>query len=506
MAVLHGAYSNSLNEILTAAAVFIVTFAIVKLFSTLSKKHYNLPPGPRNLPLVGYLPFLGKAPVETFSSLRGLYGDVFSITLGSFPAIVVNGKDGIKDALLAQRDDFAGRPSFSTGRLLNEGRNFAFLSAGPLWKAHRKIVRHVMYAFGNARNNPIEDIVVSEAITIVDDFVAQKGKPFHPYNSILLAAASIMYQLCYGRHKNIREDQDFHDILTNTREISKFAKAGNSVDVMPWLRHVMPWRVRKFLQFLVTATRRRTKKVEEHERTFDEQHLRDITDGLISAANNLSEEDKNVGMDKTRIIESLDVIFGAGTNTVSVFLDWSVLLMAAYPDVQEKVFREIEMVVGLNRYPSLADRSSLPMVEATIYEVFRFASPVPLALPHATTCDTTVRGYDVPKGTVVLVNIFSVLHDKETWGDPEKFRPERFLLDNGQLDKAKTEQVIVFSMGRRRCVGEYLARMEVFLAFTTLIQRCRLYKPPGAPEYTLGRVFELACLPQSYQVCADRRE
>ncbi|PVD37570.1 hypothetical protein C0Q70_00166 [Pomacea canaliculata] len=497
---------NVSREVKVTAAVFAVTLVAVKLMSSLSKGRYKLPPGPRNLPLVGYLPFLGKHPTVVFSSLRNIYGDVFSIQMGSFPAIVLNGMDAIKEALVTKGDDFSARPPFTTARLLNEGRNFGFAAFGPIWKAHRKIVSNVMYAFSNARNNPIEDIIVSEAITVAEEFAAHGNKPFQPSDAVTMAASSLIYQLCYGRNKNIREDPDFASTLKNGKKFREFTSTGNPVDVMPWLRYIMPWKVSTFLEITGASLVRRTKKVEEHKKTFDEEHLRDITDGLLHAANHLSDEDKAVGLDSTRVIESIDTIFGAGGTTIASFLDWSVLLMAAFPQTQEKVFQEIEDVVGQSRYPCLADRSRLPMVEATIYEIFRFSCPVPFALPHATVCDTTVQGYDVPEGTVVLVNLYSVFHDQDTWGDPEKFRPERFLLDNGQLDKAKTEQVIVFSLGRRRCVGEYLARMEVFLAFTTLIQRCRLYKPPGAPDYTLGRVFRLGCDPEPYEVCAARRE
>ncbi|XP_025107704.1 cytochrome P450 1A1-like [Pomacea canaliculata] len=494
------------TEIKVAATVFVVTLVAVRLVNFLNKRRYKLPPGPWNLPLVGYLPFLGKEPPVTFSSLRDIYGDVFSIQMGSFPAIVVNGMDAIREALLTRGDDFSARPPFTTARLLNEGRNLGFAAFGPIWKAHRKVVTHVMYAFTNARNNPIEDIIVSEAITVVEEFAAHGKEPFDPFESISVAASSMVYQLCYGRHKNIREDPDFSNNMQNSRDFRKFTKTGNPVDVMPWLRHLMPWKVSRFLEITGTFAKNRIKKVKEHEQTFDGEYLRDITDGLISAADHLSEEDKAIGLDRTRVIESLDTIFAAGTGTVGGVLHWMVLLMAAHPDVQENVFQEIEKVVGLNRYPSLADRCSLPVVEATIYEVYRFAAPVPVPAPRLTTCDTTVHGYEVPEGTVVLFNISSVLHDKDTWGDPEKFRPERFLLDNGQLDKAKAEQVIVFSLGRRRCLGEYLARMEVFLTFSTLIQRCRLYKPPGVPDYTLGRVYGIGCDPAPFKVCVALRE
>ncbi|PVD37572.1 hypothetical protein C0Q70_00168 [Pomacea canaliculata] len=427
---------NFSSEIKVAAAVFILTLVTAKFVNYLKKRHHKLPPGPWNLPVVGYLPFLGEAPLFTFASLRKMYGDVFSIKLGSFSAIIVNGKDPIKEALVTKGDDFSARPPFTTATLLNEGRNLGFSAFGPVWKAHRKLLSNVLYAFTNARNNPIEDIVVSEAITVVEDFIAHGNEPFRVCDIVTMAACSMMYQLCYGRNKNIREDPDFSAALRNNREFAKFTEAGNPVDVMPWIRHILPWKILDFRKVLQSLYSYRIKKVEDHEKTFDEENRRDITDGLIHAANHLSEKEKEVGLDRRRVIESLDTIFGAGVMTVSTFFDWCVLLMAAHPETQEKVFQEIEDVVGQSRYPSLADRSRLPLVEATIYEVLRFSCPVPFALPHATTCDTTIQGYDVPKGTVVLVNLFSILHDKETWGDPEKFRPERFL-DNGQVDRPR---------------------------------------------------------------------
>lgn len=488
----------------TTALVFMATLVVVKLATMVNRKRYKLPPGPRGLPLVGYLPFFGKEPPVTFSEMRKTYGDVICISMGSWLAVIVNGRDAIKEALVTKGDAFSGRPAFTTARLVNEGRNFAFSEFGAIWKAHRKIVSNVMYTFTNARNNPIEDIIRSEANTVIQEFLSHGDKSFCPLISLEVAGSSMVYQLCYGFHQNIRDDAEFMKTLNGTREFQKFSRAGNPVDVMPWLRYIMPGKVTQFLKLINVG--RRIKKVEEHEATLDEKNLRDITDGLIHAGNTLSAEDRAVGMDRQRVIESVDSIFGAGGSTVASALQWCVALMAAHPDVQEKVFRQIDDVVGQGREVTLSDRSKLPLVEATIYEALRFSSAIPFALPHCTTCDTTLQGYDIPEGTVVLINLHSIFVDEELWGDPKNFRPERFLTSEGELDRAQVEQLSAFSLGRRRCVGEVLARMELFLFFATLLQRLKFCKPPGHPGYSLEAEFALTHDLSPFDVCVSLRD
>ena len=490
----------------TTAAVFAVSLLVVKLATMVRRKRYKLPPGPWGLPLVGYLPFFGSEPPVTFTRMRKTYGDVISISMGSWSAVVINGRDAIREALVTKGDDFSGRPAFTTARLLNEGRNFAFSEFGAIWKMHRKIVSNVMYMFTNARTNPSEDIIRSEANTIVEEFVAHGDESFCPLVALEVASASLMYQLCYGAHTNVREDADFMKRLNGSREFQKFNRAGNPVDVMPWLRYVMPGKVTSFFRLIREGVAARIRKVEEHEATFDDKNLRDITDGLIHAGSTLSAEARAVGLDRQRVLESLDTIFGAGVSTVTSTLQWSVCLMAAHPEVQEKVFRQIDEVVGQGRAAALSDRADLPLVEATIYEVLRFSCAVPFGLPHCTTRDTTLRGYDIPEGTVVLVNLHSIFVDEELWGDPRAFRPERFLGEGGGLDRGLVEQVAAFSLGRRRCVGEFLARMELFLFFTTLLQRLRFYRPPGHPGYTLEADYGLTHDIKPFQVCVSPRE
>lgn len=112
-------------------------------------------------------------------------------------------------------------------------------------------------------------------------------------------------------------------------------------------------------------------------------------------------------------------------------------------------------------------------------ETFRHTSFLPFTIPHSTTRDTSLGGFYIPKGRCVFVNQWQNNHDPELWGDPEAFRPERFLTPSGAVDKALTEKVLLFGLGKRKCIGETIGRLEVFLFLATLLQQVEFSVSPG---------------------------
>ncbi|XP_050753190.1 vitamin D 25-hydroxylase isoform X2 [Gymnogyps californianus] len=167
-----------------------------------------------------------------------------------------------------------------------------------------------------------------------------------------------------------------------------------------------------------------------------------------------------------------------------------------------QVQKEIDLVISPNKMPALEEKCKMPYTEAVLHEVLRFCNIAPLGIFHATSKDTVVRGYSIPEGTTVITNLYSVHFDEKYWSNPEVFFPERFLDSSGQF--VKKDAFIPFSLGRRHCLGEQLARMEMFLFFTSLLQRFHLCFPHGViPDLKprLGMTLQ----PQPYLVCAERR-
>ncbi|KAI8513696.1 hypothetical protein Bbelb_080200 [Branchiostoma belcheri] len=169
----------------------------------------------------------------------------------------------------------------------------------------------------------------------------------------------------------------------------------------------------------------------------------------------------------------------------------------------DTVHQEIDSVLGQSP-PSYAQRNLLPYTAATIAEVQRIKPIVPLSVPHAASRDTTLNGYNIPQEAIILVNLWSVHMDPELFPEPDSFRPERFLDQDGNF--AKHEALIPFSIGHRICLGEQLAKMELFMLFVSLMQRFTFHLPEGAPKPSMmGVAGGVMNVPPPFELCAVPR-
>ncbi|XP_048245202.1 cytochrome P450 1A1-like [Haliotis rufescens] len=162
----------------------------------------------------------------------------------------------------------------------------------------------------------------------------------------------------------------------------------------------------------------------------------------------------------------------------------ALILMAEYPDVQQRVRKEIHSVVSNDQHPSWKDHLSLPFTEAVLLEALRFRPREGVILPHSTLRNTSLCGSDIKKGTLVLFNVHAMHLDQTDWHNPEEFIPERFLDSNGKVSPSTYSKLMTFSAGRRKCIGETFAKMELFLFFTGILQKCEFNKE----KYRLSRI------------------
>ncbi|CAO2634873.1 Cytochrome P450 1A2 [Lemmus lemmus] len=140
----------------------------------------------------------------------------------------------------------------------------------------------------------------------------------------------------------------------------------------------------------------------------------------------------------------------------------------------------MDTVIGRDRQPRLSDRPQLPYLEAFILEIYRYTSFVPFTIPHSTTRDTSLNGFHIPKERCIFINQWQVNHDEKHWEDPFEFRPERFLTeDSTAINKTLSEKVMIFGLGKRRCIGETPAKWEVFLFLAILLHQLEFSMPPG---------------------------
>ena len=177
----------------------------------------------------------------------------------------------------------------------------------------------------------------------------------------------------------------------------------------------------------------------------------------------------DTSIDDKNLQETLFSLFTAGSETVANTIVFAVVYMINFPDIQARLYQEIKDVVCMNRTPDLSDKSKLKFFSAFIMETQRFAGVIPLGIDRLATSDIHLGGYTITKGTTVMVNLDSALRDVSAWGDPDVFRPDRFLNHEGSVVTRK--ELLPFGLGKRNCLGEGLATMELFVFITALVQK-----------------------------------
>jgi len=169
----------------------------------------------------------------------------------------------------------------------------------------------------------------------------------------------------------------------------------------------------------------------------------------------------------------------AGTETSAVALEWAMSNLLNHPEILEKLRIEIDTEVGEERLIEESDVTKLPYLQNVISETLRLHPPLPLLLPHLSSEDCNVGGYDVPRNTMLMVNAWAIHRDPKLWADPTSFKPERF-----QNDPVAAHKLMPFGMGRRACPGVGMAQRTMGLTLGLLIQ-CFEWKRVGEEEIDL---------------------
>ncbi|KFQ72932.1 Cytochrome P450 2K1, partial [Phaethon lepturus] len=464
----------------------------------------NFPPGPRPLPIIGNLHIVDlKRPYLTMLELSKTYGPVFSIQMGLRKIVVLSGYDAVKEALVNQADAFAGRPKIKVVEETGKGnRKGVIFSDGENWKVMRRFTLTTLRDFGMGKK-AIEDRVVEEYGCLADTIEAQKGKPLEMTLMMNAAVANVIVSILLGKRYDY-EDPTFKRLLSLANENvrifgSPSVSMYNTFPVLGFLlkdHKIFIQNVKEINTFIkVTFI--------EHLKTLDRNDQRSFIDTFLVRQQEENGKANGYFHDEN-LTEVVRNLFVAGMETTSTTLRWGLLLMMKYPEIQKKVQEEIERVIG-STPPRIEHRIQMPYTDAVVHEIQRFANILPLNVPHETTEDVTLKGYFIPKGTYIIPLLASVLRDKSQWEKPDIFYPEHFLDSEGKF--VKRDAFMPFSAGRRICAGETLAKMELFLFFTGLLQRFTFHPPPGVAisDLDLSPSIGATVSPVTHEVCAVPR-
>ncbi|XP_061060168.1 cytochrome P450 2D14 isoform X4 [Eubalaena glacialis] len=440
----------TLATLAVAVAVFLL---LVDQMHQHSRWAARYPPGPMPLPGLGNLLQVNfQDPLLSFSQLRRRFGDVFSLQQVWTPVVVLNGLAAVREALVYRSQDTSDRPSATVYEHLGYGpRSEGVILAryGKAWREQRRFSLSTLRNFGLGKKS-LEQWVTEEASCLCAAFADQAGRPFSPNALLNKAVSNVIASLTFGSRFEYNDLRILKllDILEDglKEEVGFVRQVLEAIPVLlriPGLAAKVFPAQRAFMALI-------DELVTEHRMTRDRaQPPRDLTDAFLDEVEKAKGNPESSFNDENLRLVVSD-LFSAGMITTSTTLAWALLLMILHPDVQRRVQQEIDEVIG--------------------------------------------------QGTTLITNLSSVLKDETIWKKPFHFHPEHFLDAQGRF--VKQEAFIPFSAGRRSCLGEPLARMELFLFFTSLLQHFSFSVPAGQPRPSSHGVFAFLVTPSPYQLCA----
>ncbi|EFH54930.1 CYP81D7 [Arabidopsis lyrata subsp. lyrata] len=451
------------THFLILSLVFFVCISLTLFFGKRQSK-FNLPPSPaRPLPLIGHLHLLKMPLHRTFLSFSQSLGDapIFCLRLGNRLMVIVSSYSIAEECFTKNDIVLANRPEFIVGKHI-EYNSTTMTSApyGDHWRNLRRICTleifssHRLNGFLSVRKDEIRHLLLRLSKNSRHGFAKVEMRSLFfelTINNIFRMVAGKRF---YG--EGTEQDEVAQQVRQLIDEIMSSAGAGNAADYIPILRWITNFekhikklasRLDKFLQSLVDE-----KRAEKEKGTT-------MIDHLLS----LQETQPDYYTDVTLKGIILVMIF-AGSETIAWTLEWAMLNLLNHPEVLKKARTEINTIIGFDRLIDESDTINLPYLQWIVLETLRLYPVAPTLDPHMTSEDCMLAGYDVPRGSMLLVNIWAMHRDPSIWEDPEMFKPERFV--NEKLN----QKLLSFGIGRRACPGVGLAHRVVSLALGSMVQ------------------------------------
>ncbi|KAB1207046.1 Isoflavone 2'-hydroxylase [Morella rubra] len=432
-------------QLYSALSVLLIAFAAYKLFfTTRGSKH--LPPGPPSLPIFGNLHLLKMPLHRTFHLFSQKYGQIFTLRFGSRLVIVVSSPSLVEECFTKNDIVLANRPPSLVAKHLGYDQTTVVNAPhGDHWRNLRRI--GAIEIFSNSRLNSFIGIRRDEVNHLLCKLSHNASQTFArvelksifselTFNIIMRMVAGKRYYAYGGEVKEEEKAKEFREIILEVFENSGASNPAEYVSVLRLIDYKgLEKKIRKLGKrsdaFLQGLSMRRG----------PEYYSDQIIKGLVMS------------------------LLLAGTDTSAVTLEWAMSNLLNHPDVLKKARAELDSQIGQEKLVEEPEVSRLHYVQNIISETLRLYPAAPLLVPHMSSSDCTIGGYDVPSNTMILVNAWAIHRDPTVWDDATSFKPERY--ESGQ---EHTHKLMPFGTGRRACPGAGLAQRTIGLTLASLIQ------------------------------------
>ncbi|MCD7449608.1 hypothetical protein HAX54_000836 [Datura stramonium] len=472
---------------ITVATSFLVLFFLHKqAFSVRSRR---VPEAGGAWPIIGHLHLLSgsksdQLPHKILSRMAEKYGPIFGMKLGVHQVVVVSDPKIAKECFTTNDLALANRSKSMASEIIGyKEAMFGFSPYGPYWREIRKIttieflstrriemLKHIReFEVKSAIKEIYNNWVKNQSSSNFNGAVKMEMKEW--FGDLIM---NTMVKMLFGKTYRSNEGEGINKAHKAIRRFFELMGAFVVADFLPYLRWLDIGGYEKAMKVVAKELDSIVEEwLEEHKRKRDSEGIKsgeeeDFMDVMLSICQN---RDMLEFDDDTVIKATCMALLAAGTDTTIVTLTWSLSLLLNNFQALKKVQDELDTQVGKNRWVQESDIKNLVYLQATIKETLRLYPAAPLSVPHESTEDCTISGYDIPKGTRLLVNLWKVHHDPNIWQNPNEFKPERFLTAHKDVDvRGNHFELIPFGSGRRMCPGISLALQVLPFVIAVLLQ------------------------------------
>ncbi|XP_058788017.1 cytochrome P450 71D9-like [Vicia villosa] len=486
----------------------LLTLMVQKIRKKKTYSTYTLPPGPRELPIIGNIHnLLSSQPHRKLRDLAKTYGPIMHLQLGEVSTIVISSPEFAKEVMKTHDINFATRPLLlATEILAYNSTNIAFAPYGNYWRQLRKICTLELLSLKRVNSyQPIREDVLSNLVKWI---ASQNESPINLTQALISSIYTIVSRSAFG--DKCKDQEKFVSVIKESIKVAGGFDLGDLFPSAKWLQHVTGLRP-KLESFHSQTDQILENIINEHKeakyaKAKDDEG--DVEEDLVDVL--LKYEDgsnKDFSLTKNNIKAIIQDMFGAGGDTSSSTIEWAMAELIRDPRIMKKAQDEVREVFKMKGRVDENYINKLNYLKSVVKETLRLHPPVPLLLPRECGQTCEINGYHIPIKTKVIVNAWAIARDPKYWTEPERFYPERFIDSNIDY-KGSNFEYIPFGSGRRICPGSTFGLRNVDLTLAMLLYHFDWKLPSGTKSeeldmteqfgITVGRKDDLLLIPFVY--------